>query len=229
MKTSFAAEDYHPPQEPWLDLLYQDEWLAVINKPSGLLSTPGRDPGLQDSVATRIKSLSPYAELVHRLDMDTSGVLLLALRKQSESALKVQFQERITQKVYWARVWGQLPQLEGEIDLPLICDWPRRPLQKVCWETGKPSVTRYRVLKTDGHTSWVELYPVTGRSHQLRVHLMSLGCPILGDRFYAQGPALEASDRLLLHARSLSFIHPITGEPMQVVAPCDFMDADALA
>ncbi len=222
MKTTFAAEDYHPPQEPWLDLLYQDEWLAVINKPAGLLSTPGRDPGLSDSVATRIKSLSPYAELVHRLDMDTSGVLLLALRKQAETALKVAFQERKTEKVYLARVAGQLPQMQGEINLPLICDWPNRPLQKVCYETGKPSLTRYRVLEQAQGTSLVELYPVTGRSHQLRVHLMSLGCPILGDRFYAKGEALAASSRLLLHAQALSFTHPITGERMRSVAPCDF-------
>jgi tRNA pseudouridine32 synthase/23S rRNA pseudouridine746 synthase len=224
MKTTFAAEDYHPPQEPWLDLLYQDEWLAVINKPAGLLSNPGRDPGLSDSVANRIKSLSPYAELVHRLDMDTSGVLLLALRKKVESVLKTQFQERQTQKVYLARVWGQPPELEGEIDLPLICDWPNRPLQKVCREKGKPSITRYRVLKQEGTTSLVELYPVTGRSHQLRVHLMSLGCPILGDRFYATGEALAASKRLLLHAQALSFTHPVSGEKMTMTAPCEFAD-----
>lgn len=222
MKTTFAAEDYQPPVEPWLDLLYQDEWLAVLNKPSGLLSTPGRDPGLQDSVATRIKSLSPYAELVHRLDMDTSGVLLLALRKQTESALKIQFQERLTKKVYLARVWGQPPEAEGEIDLPLICDWPNRPLQKVCFETGKPSRTGYRVLESDERTSLVELYPLTGRSHQLRVHMMSCGCPILGDRFYAQGEVLQASERLLLHAQQLTFTHPNTGEEMVIAAPCHF-------
>ncbi|SFC32881.1 ribosomal large subunit pseudouridine synthase A [Marinospirillum celere] len=222
MKTTFAAEDYQPPQEPWLDILYQDDWLAAINKPSGLLSTPGRDPGLQDSVATRIKSLSPYAELVHRLDMDTSGVLLLALRKQTESALKTQFQERKTSKVYLARVWGQPPEAEGEIDLPLICDWPRRPLQKVCFEKGKPSKTRYRLLEKDKETSLLELHPITGRSHQLRVHLMSLGCPILGDRFYAQGRALAASNRLLLHALQLTFTHPESAKQMTMMAPCDF-------
>lgn len=226
MKSVYSAADYHPPTEPWLDVLYQDEWMAVINKPSGLLSNPGRDPGLQDSVQTRVKSLSPYAEPVHRLDMDTSGVLAIALRKKAESALKVQFQERQTQKIYRAQVWGQLPQSEGRIDLPLICDWPRRPLQKVCWETGKPSVTDYRVLSTDGRTSLVELYPVTGRSHQLRVHLLSLGCPILGDRFYAQGEALAASPRLALHALSLSLTHPQTQLPMTWVAPCPFTLAE---
>lgn len=222
MKATFSATDYQPPLEPWLDLLYRDEWLAVINKPPGLLSNPGRDPGLSDCVAQRIKSLSPYAELVHRLDMDTSGVMLLALRKQTETALKIQFQERQTKKVYWARVWGHPPQEEGEIDLPLICDWPNRPLQKVCYERGKPSLTRYKLIAQDEQTSRLELYPVTGRSHQLRVHLMSLGCPILGDRFYAQGEALAASPRLLLHAQQLTFTHPQTGETMQLSAPCDF-------
>jgi len=222
MKTTFTAKDYRPPQEPWLDLLYQDEWLAVINKPAGLLSNPGRDPALGDCVASRAKSLSPYAELVHRLDMDTSGVLLLALRKNTESALKIQFQERQTQKVYLARVWGRPPQSAGEIDLPLICDWPRRPLQKVCHEQGKPSLTRYKLVDQDQQTSLLELYPVTGRSHQLRVHLMSLGCPILGDRFYATGSALEASNRLLLHAQQLVFTHPNTGERMTISAPCSF-------
>lgn len=225
MKSVFAAEDYHPPTQPWLDLLYQDEWLAVINKPAGLLSNPGRDPGLSDSVASRIKSLSPYAELVHRLDMDTSGVLLLALRKKIESALKTQFQERQTRKVYLARVWGQPPEPEGEIDLPLICDWPNRPLQKVCHQEGKPSLTRYRLLEQDQQTSLLELYPVTGRSHQLRVHLQSLGCPILGDRFYATGPALEASDRLMLHARQLTFTHPESGVEMSITAPCSFFSS----
>lgn len=214
---------YHPPTSPWLDTLYQDKDLLVINKPSGLLSNPGRDVALRDSVETRAKQVSPYAELVHRLDMDTSGVLLLALRKKIESALKVQFQERKTQKVYLARVWGHPPEAEGEIDLPLICDWPNRPLQKVCHQQGKPSLTRYKLLEKDSQTSLLELYPVTGRSHQLRVHLLTLGCPILGDRFYAQGDALAASDRLLLHAQQLTFTHPESGQPMTMTAPCDFI------
>jgi tRNA pseudouridine32 synthase / 23S rRNA pseudouridine746 synthase len=214
--------DYQPPVEPWLDILYQDKDLLVLNKPAGLLSNPGRDPALHDSAESRAKELNPYAELVHRLDMDTSGVLLLTLRKKAERALKIQFQERQTRKVYRARVWGCPPELEGEINLPLICDWPNRPLQKVCFETGKPSLTRYRVLEQDQQTSLLELYPLTGRSHQLRVHLLSLGCPILGDRFYASGEALEASSRLLLHALELEVSHPYSGERLVFTAPCPF-------
>lgn len=214
--------DYHPPTDPWLDILYQDKDLLVINKPSGLLSNPGRDEALRDSVETRAKEISPYAELVHRLDMDTSGVLLLTLRKKAERALKIQFQERQTRKVYLARIWGCPAESEGEINLPLICDWPNRPLQKVCFETGKPSLTRYRVLESDGVTSRVELHPFTGRSHQLRVHLLSIGCPILGDRFYAKGEALLASPRLLLHAQELEVSHPFSGERMTFTAPCPF-------
>ncbi|WP_114416739.1 pseudouridine synthase [Marinospirillum perlucidum] len=222
MKPVFSAEDYQPPLEPWLDLIYQDDFLAVINKPSGLLSNPGKDPGLADSVARRIKSLSPYAELVHRLDMDTSGLLLIALRKRTESALKIQFQDRKIDKTYLARVAGRPPEPEGEIDLPLICDWPNRPLQKVCHDTGKPSRTGYRLLQEDEASSLLELYPFTGRSHQLRVHLLALGCPILGDRFYAPPAVRAASPRLLLHAASLSLTHPETGEKLHFQAPCDF-------
>lgn len=223
MKHPAPTHDYQPPLEPWLDILYEDKDLLVVNKPAGLLSNPGRDPAMKDSVETRAKArINPYAELVHRLDMDTSGVLLLSLRKKAERALKMQFQERETRKVYRARVWGCPAGPEGEIDLPLICDWPNRPLQKVCLETGKPSLTRYRVLDTDGQTSLVELYPLTGRSHQLRVHLLSIGCPILGDRFYAEGEALAASPRLLLHAMMLEISHPHSGERLTFTAPCPF-------
>lgn len=214
--------DYQPPREPWLDIIYQDKDLLVVNKPSGLLSTPGRDPSLNDSVLSRAKSLSPYIELVHRLDLDTSGVLLLSKRKKAERFLKIQFQERETRKVYRAWVWGRLPAPEGEIDLPLAPDRDRRPLHRVCHETGKPSLTRYRVLQQEADRSLVELYPLTGRSHQLRVHLLSLGCPILGDRFYAEGAALAASPRLLLHAVSLEIRHPYTGTQMIFTAPCPF-------
>jgi len=192
------ALDYRPPTEPWLTILYQDDYLLVVNKPEGLLSTPGRGEGLYDSVESRAKEISPYAELAHRLDMATSGVLVVALRKDAERAIRIQFQNRQTRKVYIAQVWGCPTETEGEVELPLICDWPNRPKQKVCFERGKPSLTRYRVLETNGKTSRLELNPITGRSHQLRVHLQALGHPILGDRFYSQGEALAASSRLLL-------------------------------
>jgi tRNA pseudouridine32 synthase/23S rRNA pseudouridine746 synthase len=213
---------YKPPQDPWLDILYQDEHLLVVNKPAGLLSTPGRGADLFDSVEARAKKISPYAELAHRLDMATSGVVAVALQKQAESNLKRQFQLRIPQKRYLARVWGCPEPEQGIIDLPLICDWPKRPMQKVCWETGKQAVTHYQVLDKQAASSLVELRPITGRSHQLRVHLLALGCPILGDRFYAHAEALAASERLLLHAAELVLEHPQTGAVLTFTAPCPF-------
>ena len=216
------ALDYQPPTEPWLTILYQDDYLLVVNKPEGLLSTPGRGEGLYDSVEARAKQISPYAELAHRLDMATSGVLVVTLRKDAERSIRMQFQNRQTRKVYIAQVWGCPTETEGEINLPLICDWPNRPLQKVCYERGKPSLTHYRVLETNGKTSRLELNPITGRSHQLRVHLQALGHPILGDRFYSQGEALATSSRLLLHAQELEISHPITEERMTFTAPCPF-------
>jgi len=213
---------YQPPADPWLDILFQDDYLLVVNKPEGLLSTPGRGEDLYDSVESRAKSISPYAELAHRLDMATSGILVVALQKDAERSIRMQFQNRQTRKVYIAQVWGCPTETEGEIDLPLICDWPNRPKQKVCFERGKPSLTRYRVLETNGKTSRIELNPITGRSHQLRVHLKALGHPILGDRFYSEGEALAASNRLLLHAQELEITHPVTAARMTFSAPCPF-------
>lgn len=222
MSRLLPALDYQPPTEPWLDILYQDKYLLVVNKPAELLSTPGRGDDLYDSVESRAKQISPYAELVHRLDMATSGVLVVALRKDAERSVRMQFQNRQTRKLYVARVWGCPAVAEGEIDLPLICDWPNRPLQKVCYENGKPSQTLYKVVDSDGKTSRVELTPITGRSHQLRVHLQALGYPILGDRFYSEGEALAASSRLLLHAQELEISHPVTEERMVFTAACPF-------
>lgn len=216
------ALPYNPPLEPWLDILYQDQDLLIVNKPEGLLSTPGKDPSLFDSLESRAQSISPYAQLAHRLDMPTSGVVAIALRKSAERELKRQFQHRETRKVYRARVWGCPQEQEGSIDLPLICDWPKRPMQKVCHLNGKPALTHYRVLTSANNTSLLELYPVTGRSHQLRVHLLALGCPILGDRFYAHPAAQQASRRLLLHALSLTIAHPTTGKKLTFSAACPF-------
>ncbi|MBY5993552.1 bifunctional tRNA pseudouridine(32) synthase/23S rRNA pseudouridine(746) synthase RluA [Ferrimonas balearica] len=213
---------YQPPTEPYLDVLYEDKDILVVNKPSGLLSVPGRDPAHRDSVLSRAQERYDTAYDVHRLDMATSGVMVLALRKNAERELKRQFRDRETAKTYLARVWGHLAQPEGEVDLPLICDWPNRPKQKVCFEQGKPSQTRYRVLSQDAHSTLVELTPITGRSHQLRVHMLALGHPILGDNFYAAGEALAAAERLLLHAHTLSFKQPYTQAPLSFTAPQPF-------
>ncbi|MGF1725175.1 bifunctional tRNA pseudouridine(32) synthase/23S rRNA pseudouridine(746) synthase RluA [Photobacterium nomapromontoriensis] len=214
--------DYHPSQDPWLDILYLDDDIIAVNKPSGLLSNPGRDPAFYDSVFSRVLRDYPESQIIHRLDMATSGLIVLALNKHAERQLKAQFRERQTEKVYYAKVWGDVEQPSGTINLPLICDWPNRPKQKVCFEDGKPSVTHYQVLARDKNTSLVHLRPITGRSHQLRVHLLAIGHPILGDGFYAHEEAKAMAPRLQLHAAELSFFHPSTGEPMHLFAPCEF-------
>lgn len=216
-------EPYNPPLDPWLHILYQDEHIMVVNKPSGLLSVPGRLEEHKDSVMTRIQRDFPQAESVHRLDMATSGVIVLALTKAAERELKRQFREREPAKQYVARVWGHPAAEQGMIDLPLICDWPNRPKQMVSVELGKPAQTEYQVLAYDADNSArVQLKPITGRSHQLRVHLLALGHPILGDRFYAHPEALAMAPRLQLHAESLTITHPAFGNSMTFKAPVDF-------
>lgn len=193
-------------------VLYQDKHIMVVNKPSGLLSVPGRAPENKDSVMTRVQNDFPTAESVHRLDMATSGVIVVALTKAAERELKRQFREREPKKTYIARVWGHLAQDEGLIDLPLICDWPNRPKQKVCYETGKSAQTEYQVISRDDDGSTrVKLSPITGRSHQLRVHMLAMGHPILGDGFYAHPEAKAMASRLQLHAQQLCITHPEFG------------------
>ncbi|WP_113632734.1 bifunctional tRNA pseudouridine(32) synthase/23S rRNA pseudouridine(746) synthase RluA [Pectobacterium peruviense] len=216
-------EPYNPPTDPWLHILYQDQHIMVVNKPSGLLSVPGRAPEHKDSVMNRIQVDYPTAESVHRLDMATSGVIAVALTKAAERELKRQFREREPKKSYLARVWGHMAQDEGVIDLPLICDWPNRPKQKVCFETGKSAQTEYQVLsRDDDGTTRVKLMPITGRSHQLRVHLLALGHPILGDGFYAPPDAKAMAPRLLLHAQELAITHPAFNTPMHFRCEADF-------
>ncbi|SEQ18059.1 tRNA pseudouridine32 synthase / 23S rRNA pseudouridine746 synthase [Rosenbergiella nectarea] len=215
-------EAYHPPLEPWLHILYQDEHIIVVNKPSGLLSVPGRLPEHRDSIMTRIQRDFPGAESVHRLDMATSGVMVVALTKAAERELKRQFREREPSKTYIAQVWGQLLPDEGLIDLPLICDWPNRPKQKVCFETGKAAQTEWEVLERDAVSCRVQLKPITGRSHQLRVHMLAMGHPILGDNFYASPEAKALASRLLLHAERLTITHPVFGNSMTFKQPAEF-------
>ncbi|HGI5917631.1 TPA: bifunctional tRNA pseudouridine(32) synthase/23S rRNA pseudouridine(746) synthase RluA [Yersinia enterocolitica] len=204
-------------------VLYQDEHIMVVNKASGLLSVPGRAPENKDSVMTRIQADFPSAESVHRLDMATSGVIVVALTKAAERELKRQFREREPKKSYMARVWGHLAQDEGLIDLPLICDWPNRPKQKVCYETGKSSQTQYQVLSRDADGSTrVKLSPITGRSHQLRVHMLAIGHPILGDGFYAHPEAKAMASRLQLHAQELCITHPEFGTVMHFKCEPEF-------
>ena len=218
-----ALIDYNPPQEPWLDLVYCDDYIAVVNKPSGLLSVPGNQPQYYDSAMSRVKEKYGFCEPAHRLDMATSGILLVALSKAADRELKRQFREREPKKYYQALVWGHLEHDHGVVELPLICDWENRPRQKICFERGKRAVTFYDVLQRyPNNTTRVKLTPITGRSHQLRLHMLALGHPILGDKFYAHPQAKALSPRLCLHAESLQIQHPITGETMEFTAPVGF-------
>jgi tRNA pseudouridine32 synthase / 23S rRNA pseudouridine746 synthase len=218
---------YTPPISPYLDIIYQDDDMVVLNKASGILSVPGRLPEHQDCLQTRVQRVLPSATIVHRLDMATSGILVMALNKIAHVAISRQFEQRKTTKSYRARVLGLVKANEGSVDLPLICDWPNRPKQKIDFENGKQSLTHYKVLSRHNvanqtPSSLVELTPVTGRSHQLRVHMLSLGHPILGDKLYAPKLALLMRDRLQLHALTLSLIHPSSGKIMAFNAPCPF-------
>lgn len=213
---------YSPPTQPYLDIIYQDQQLVVFNKPSGLLTVPGKALEHKDSLEYRARLVWPEIRLVHRLDMATSGIVIMALTAESQRQLNWQFQLRQTKKHYIAKVWGHLTANNGTIDLPLICDWPNRPKQKVCYEHGKPSLTHYQVISQEQDSSRIMLTPVTGRSHQLRVHMQWLGHPILGDKFYAHQEAFITAKRLQLHAESLTISHPESKNEIQFFCPSPF-------
>jgi len=215
-----TVAEYNPPSSP-LDVIHEDHELLVVNKPSGLLSVPGRGEHLADCLLKRVQDAFPQALLVHRLDRDTSGLIAFALSPYAQRHLSRQFEERKVKKTYVARVWGRLEPKVGTVDLPLIVDWPNRPRQMVDHENGKPAVTDWRVLKASDTESRVRLMPKTGRSHQLRVHMLALGHPILGDPFYADGEALNFP-RLMLHSEELRIGHPDGGEGMRFRAKAPF-------
>lgn len=224
--TSMALLNYQPPTDPYLHILYQDDDIVVFNKPSGLLSVPGKAKEHFDSLMLRAQRVWPRSGIVHRLDMMTSGVIVMAMHKDALRHLNRQFQDRLTSKFYIAEVAGHIKEDQGEIDLPLICDWPNRPKQMVCYENGKPSLTQYQVLKRETQngvpTTRVKLTPITGRSHQLRVHMQQLGHPILGDRLYAPDDIVSLSPRLLLHAQRLQLTHPVTQQTLTFEYPAEF-------
>lgn len=213
---------YQPPMSPYLDIIYQDSDIVVLNKQSGLLSVPGRLPEHQDCLERRVQTVLPTATIVHRLDMATSGIMIMALNKPAHVEISRQFEKRLTQKLYIARVYGHLPHNSGSVDAPLICDWPNRPKQKVDHEKGKKALTHYEVLATEQQSTMVALTPVTGRSHQLRVHMLTLGHPIVGDKLYAHEQARNMAPRLQLHAQQLCITHPTTKLPMEFNASCAF-------
>lgn len=220
MSDSFC---YLPPGAPWPKILFRDKDVLVIEKPSGLLSNPGRGDAFADSVLSRLAAQFQPLYLVHRLDLATSGLMVFATRRNAEAALKHQFASRQIAKTYLARVAGVPRCGAGLIDLPLGAvaksDPQAPPQHQVCLQHGKPAQTYYRVLWHDTASALLQLKPITGRSHQLRVHLASLGHPILGDSIYASAAQQHAASRLLLHATALSFLHPYSGELMQFYCP----------
>lgn len=214
---------YLPPPDSGLDLVYQDESILVVNKPSGLLSVPGRGVDKTDSLLSRVQQEFPDALIVHRLDMSTSGLLMLARGEEMQRRLSRMCRERDVEKRYVAIVSGRIEPPVGEISLPLVSDWPNRPRQKVDLTIGKHSLTRYCLLTLDVSMNFsrVELAPVTGRTHQLRVHMAAIGHPILGDALYGEG-ASGGAERLLLHACALRFAHPLSKEPLTLVCEPSF-------
>jgi tRNA pseudouridine32 synthase/23S rRNA pseudouridine746 synthase len=211
---------YSPPQDP-LNILHLDHEVILVDKPAGLLSVPGKGEHLADCLIARLQVVFPDALLVHRLDRDTSGVMIFAMTPYAQRHLGLQFEKRMTKKTYVARVWGVPTEKTGTVDLPLIVDWPNRPLQMVCHETGKSAQTDWRVIKDEGTTARVRLTPHTGRSHQLRVHMLSLGHPILGDPFYSEGEALDFP-RMMLHSEELRFKHPDGGQSTKIRSKAPF-------
>jgi tRNA pseudouridine32 synthase / 23S rRNA pseudouridine746 synthase len=215
-----VSSDYTPPDDP-LEFLHDDAELVAVNKPAGLLSVPGRGEHLADCLMTRVLAVYPHALLVHRLDRDTSGVMVFALTPHAQRHLGQQFAGRTARKTYVALLSGQLEPKIGTVDLPLIVDWPNRPRQMVCFETGKPAQTDWRVLRYDDGNTRVRLSPKTGRTHQLRVHMMALDHPILGDPLYASGAARE-HQRMMLHSEELRIKHPNSGVSLKFRAKTPF-------
>ncbi|MGL1920130.1 MAG: pseudouridine synthase [Hyphomicrobiales bacterium] len=213
---------YNPPLTPKYEIIFADDDMLVLNKQSGLLSVPGRLAEHKDSLYNRVLADYPTAQVVHRLDMDTSGIIIMPLHKAALSHISKQFQARTVSKTYFADVFGVPDQASGSVDLPLIFDPPNRPKQKVCHETGKASLTHYEVLNSTNSFSRVKLMPVTGRSHQLRVHMQAIGHPIVGDSLYAEQEPDYIVERLHLHAFDIGFLHPRTEKEIYFSSPVEF-------
>jgi len=203
-------------------ILHEDSDLLLVRKPDLLLSVPGRHPLNKDCLITRLQRRYPTASIVHRLDLDTSGIMVIPLNKPTHAHISRQFQQREVRKSYCAVVYGVVAQDEGEINLPIACDWAHRPRQMICHQRGKSALTRFKVLQREADRTRVLLQPVTGRSHQLRIHMRELGHPILGCDMYAHAAALGMAQRLLLHATTLEFRHPATGQWLRGECPPDF-------
>ena len=203
-----------------IDIIFEDRDLLVVNKPSGLLCVPGLSS--PDNLFDRVKSYNPNARTVHRLDMGTSGLVIFALNYDAQKAMGKLFENRQIKKQYSARVIGKLASQYGEINAPMLCDWPNRPKQKIDWLNGKQANTFYRVISKNAGSTLIELMPHTGRTHQLRLHMLNIGHPILGDEFYNLNGSEKKADRLLLHAEYLSFVHPIKQQKVNIKAMANF-------
>ncbi len=212
---------YDPPNDP-LNIIYKDNYIIVLSKPAELLSVSGRKAEHKDCLEARVQQEYPQARIVHRLDMSTSGLMIMALDADTHRNLGLQFERRQTKKIYIARVWGDVKEDIGRVDLPLICDWPNRPLQMVDHENGKSSQTDWEVLSRENSVTRMALYPITGRTHQLRVHMAEIGHPILGDDFYAHEKPFKAESRLQLHAHKLMIYHPDDGAKIWFESACPF-------
>ena len=212
--------EYNPPNDP-IEVVYEDAHVVAVNKPTGLLSVPGKGDHLSDCMLSRVMLAFPDALLVHRLDRDTSGVMVFALTPHAQRSMSMQFEARSTKKTYVACGAGAVDESEGGIDLPLIVDWPNRPKQMVCHETGKPAVTEFKRMSVTEWQSRLRLFPKTGRSHQLRVHCLAIGHPILGDPLYSPETVADFP-RLLLHSEELRINHPESGKGLRFRAKCPF-------
>ena len=216
MKRGFT---YSPPKSP-VSYIYVDQDIIIAEKPCGLLSVPGKTE--TDCMEARVRADYPLSLIIHRLDMATSGLMVFAHNKNAQRHIGLQFEKRFIQKEYLARVWGLIKINEFNIDLPVRTDWKNRPLQIVCHEKGKSASTKVEMISHGNNTSYLSLKPVTGRTHQLRVHLNSIGHPILGDRLYAHDPAFLLTDRLMLHATKIKLMKPADGQWIEFHSACPF-------
>ncbi len=219
---STILNSFNMHQHDQLNIIYQDDDFIAVDKPSGLLSVPGlREP---DNLHDRVKTVFANARVVHRLDMSTSGIVLFALHHEAQKRIGKLFEQRLMNKHYVAIINGVLTQQQGEVHSRLICDWPNRPKQKVDWQNGKHASTYYSVISRDQekNNTRVKLKPITGRTHQLRVHMLQLGHPILGDKLYNQNDSENQYERLTLHADFLSFAHPFDSRPIIIQSKAGF-------
>ena len=204
-----------------LEIIYQDEYFIAVNKPSGLLSVPGIGGANQDSVATRMLAINPEVKIVHRLDCLTSGIMLLAIGIKMQRELSRQFHDRKIDKQYVAEVRGVMAEQQGIIDVPMRGDPDDRPRQIIDYQQGKAAVTEWQLISVENERSRLLLKPVTGRTHQLRIHCIAIGHIIVGDTLYGDDREKQQR-RMLLHAEVISLFHPATGAPMSLTAPCEF-------